>query len=82
MRQVYHYLQLIKSKKFQNYDFKNEGNLEKYKSPTPPEYQTSNIGVKMQILYGTHDVLSTPEVNSLQYIFFIIISIIILYPGC
>lgn len=70
MRQFYHYFQLMKSKKFQFYDFKNEGNLEKYNSPTPPEYQTSNIRVKMQILYGTHDLLSTPEVSSLQYLYF------------
>lgn len=37
--------------------------MEKYKSATPPEYQTSNIRVKMQILYGTHDLLSQPQVR-------------------
>ncbi|KAJ6647530.1 Lipase 3, partial [Pseudolycoriella hygida] len=61
MKQLYHYLQLINSKKFQFYDFKKEGNLAKYKSLTAPEYQTSNIKVKMQILYGTHDLVTTPE---------------------
>ncbi|XP_037052189.1 lipase 3-like [Bradysia coprophila] len=60
-RQLNHYLQLINSKKFQFYDYKSEDNLMKYKSATPPEYETSNIKVKMQILYGTHDLLSTPQ---------------------
>lgn len=61
-RQLDHYLQLINTKKFQLYDHKSEGNLAKYNSATPPEYKTSNIKVKMQILYGTHDLLITPQV--------------------
>lgn len=63
LRQFFHYLQLVNAKKFQFYDYKSEENLERYKSETPPEYRTSNINVKMQILYGTHDLLSTPEVS-------------------
>lgn len=44
------------------YDHKSQGNLAKYNSSMPPQYQTSNIRVKMQILYGTHDLLATPQV--------------------
>lgn len=41
--------------------------MAKYKFATPPEYKTSNINVKMQILYGTHDLLSTPQVSYLKH---------------
>ena len=53
-----HYAQIIKSKKFQRYDFGKEINLQKYGNENPPEYDLSQIKVKMAIATGDVDQLS------------------------
>ena len=50
-----HYAQIIKSKRFQRFDFGKEINLQKYGNEFPPEYDLSKINVKMAIATGDVD---------------------------
>lgn len=47
--------------KFQKYDYK-EDNMVMYGQPNPPEYNLSNIQVKIQAFYGSNDLVQTKEV--------------------
>uniref|UniRef100_A0A0N5B8J2 Lipase n=1 Tax=Strongyloides papillosus TaxID=174720 RepID=A0A0N5B8J2_STREA len=57
-----HWLQLIYSKKFQMYDFKNKRkNFEIYGQETAPVYDLTKINVPIIFFYGTNDFLATEE---------------------
>ena len=60
-RNLVHYGQIIKNKKFQRYDYGESENMEKYGQATPPEYDLSKISVKMAIMQGDLDQLSDVE---------------------
>ena len=57
-RNLIHYAQIIKDKKFQRFDFGKEENMKKYGTETPPEYDLSKISIKMAIMQGDLDMLS------------------------
>lgn len=59
-KQAMHFAQLIKSGKFQSYDYK-EKNMKKYGRVTPPEYKLFNINAPIAIFYGTSDNLLAVE---------------------
>lgn len=61
MHGLIHYGQLIKSKKFLQFDFGRIKNQEKYGQPTPPEFQLSNIKTPVALLHSTYDSMTLPE---------------------
>lgn len=62
-KQMLHYGQVIKSGKFRQFDYKTERNLKVYDQATPPMYNLANVRTKMQLFYGTNDMLVTQEVD-------------------
>lgn len=60
-RNLIHYAQIIKSQKFQRFDFGEEENMKKYDQATPPEYDLSNIKVQFAIGHGDLDTLADPK---------------------
>ncbi|CAI2369947.1 unnamed protein product [Moneuplotes crassus] len=62
LKSLHHFSQILNSKRFQNFDYGKEKNLEIYGDEIPPEYDFSNIyGNKIIQVYGTADLLATPE---------------------
>lgn len=59
-KQSMHFAQLIKSGKFQSYDYE-EQNIKKYGRITAPEYQLFNIKAPIALFYGTSDNLLAVE---------------------
>lgn len=59
-KQTMHFAQLIKSGKFQSFDYE-ENNIKKYGRTTPPEYKLYNIKAPIAIFYGTSDNLLAVE---------------------
>ena len=56
---IKHYYQLLKSKKFQMYDYGKEKNLEIYKTETPTLYTDyySKINIPIYLITGSKDIL-------------------------
>lgn len=59
-KQSLHFAQLIKSGKFQSFDYE-ENNIKKYRRATPPEFKLFNIKAPIAIFYGTSDNLLAVE---------------------
>ncbi|XP_057669852.1 lipase 3-like [Diorhabda carinulata] len=65
-RQVLHYCQEYNSGKFAQYDFGLMKNLVTYLSPTPPDYDLSEISTPISLIYSSNDWLSaTVDVDKL-----------------
>ncbi|EGR30195.1 hypothetical protein IMG5_138480 [Ichthyophthirius multifiliis] len=64
-RNFLHLKQLVKSQKFQKFDFGNkEKNIEIYGNETPQEYQIQNIEENVHLFYGEYDMLTVqPDIN-------------------
>lgn len=60
-KNMLHYMQLINTGLFQKYDFGFLGNILKYTSAKPPEYDVSAIRVPTVLISGSADWLSTPK---------------------
>ncbi|XP_054738906.1 lipase 3 [Anastrepha obliqua] len=61
-KQFQHFGQLIKSGKFQQYDYNSKSeNMRHYKSKTPPQYNLRNVRVPLHLFFGTRDLLMTKE---------------------
>ncbi|XP_055622615.1 lipase 3-like [Toxorhynchites rutilus septentrionalis] len=59
-KQLVHYGQLMQSKKFQQFDYKNfVTNMQRYKFGKPPEYNLSKISVPWILFYGTKDFFTS-----------------------
>lgn len=64
---VLHYLQEVKSGKFRQYDEGTAaGNIRKYGSPEPPEYDLSQLEVPVFMHYSLNDYLASSFVNFYQ----------------
>ncbi|XP_029178225.1 lipase 1-like isoform X2 [Nylanderia fulva] len=57
---VVHFVQVIQSGKFRQYDYGATKNLLIYKSMEPPEYNLSSITLPMAIYYGNNDLMLDP----------------------
>lgn len=55
-KQFKHFIQLIGSEKFAQFDYK-EGNLNFYNSSTPPDYPLNKIKATMYLYTGSYDIL-------------------------
>lgn len=65
---VVHYAQEIHSGgHFQYFDYGKQGNLQRYKQETPPQYDISNINVPIAFFYATNDWLADPNDVTLLY---------------
>ncbi|XP_055595869.1 lipase 3-like [Uranotaenia lowii] len=59
-KQLLHYGQLMQSKKFQQYDYRNPiTNAQRYKSTRVPEYDLSKIKIPFTLFYGTRDMFTS-----------------------
>lgn len=47
--------------RFQRFDYGKSENLAMYGAAKPPEYNLSNIRIKLQVIYGTNDYVARPE---------------------
>jgi hypothetical protein len=56
--------QWIKGGKFSYYDFGRSRNLQKYGSPTPPNYDLTKVTTRIVNMWGQNDWLSVPRVNT------------------
>ncbi|XP_018563475.1 lipase 3-like isoform X2 [Anoplophora glabripennis] len=54
-RQLFHYMQNVKSGIFRQYDFGEIGNLERYKTKMPPEYNLTNAVAPVALFYAERD---------------------------
>lgn len=60
-RNMVHYGQMYKAKKFQRYDYE-KNNDKKYGRPTPPEFDLGTISNKFVcLMHSDNDYLSSPE---------------------
>ncbi|XP_014204869.1 lipase 3-like [Copidosoma floridanum] len=57
---ILHYAQEIKSKRFQRYDYGDSGNMKRYNSTTPPDYDLSKIKVPIAAFWADNDWLASP----------------------
>lgn len=65
VRNVVHYVQMIRSGKFQMYDHGSQKNKEIYGQPTPPVYDVSQVNTPVTLFTGSHDWLADPyDVNT------------------
>lgn len=61
VRTVTHFLQLINSGTFRQYDFGHFSNLAHYGSLTPPDYNLSRVACPVGLFWSPADWLATPE---------------------
>uniref|UniRef100_A0A8D8Z5Q4 Gastric triacylglycerol lipase n=1 Tax=Cacopsylla melanoneura TaxID=428564 RepID=A0A8D8Z5Q4_9HEMI len=59
-RVLVHYGQLIKSRKFRQYDY-GKVNSDRYNATEPPEYNISAVSTKVALFYSTNDALSVEQ---------------------
>ncbi|KAF2901737.1 hypothetical protein ILUMI_04465 [Ignelater luminosus] len=59
VKTVTHISQLLKSEEFQQFDYGEEGNLKKYRSEKPPQYDLSKLRVPIYLIRSDNDNLST-----------------------
>lgn len=63
VKTIHHYAQIINSGgRFRQYDYGN-GNVVKYGSVTPPEYEVWKISLPVYMLIGNQDFLAPREVR-------------------
>ncbi|XP_069680363.1 lipase 3-like [Periplaneta americana] len=53
-----HYIQLVRSGRFRQYDYGNMENKRRYGSTSPPQYKLQNVKVPVSLHYSDHDALS------------------------
>ncbi|XP_057312925.1 gastric triacylglycerol lipase-like [Hydractinia symbiolongicarpus] len=61
VKDILHFVQLIKSKKFQRYDYGEAENLVYYNQTTPPCYDVSLMETPVALFTATNDWLADPE---------------------
>lgn len=57
LKQAIHYGQLVKNRRFSQYDYGMKINLEIYGSEEPPEYNLTNVVVPIAYYYGKTDII-------------------------
>lgn len=60
-KSVDHYAQIIRSGKFQEFDYGPVKNMEHYGQSKPADYNVKNITAPISLYYGTGDLLINPE---------------------
>lgn len=61
VKQFVHYLQIIKSGKFRQFDLGFSGNLGKYGKLTPPEYNLTAVSTPVFLHNGQNDWVIVPQ---------------------
>ncbi|XP_069676693.1 lipase 3-like [Periplaneta americana] len=56
-----HYSQLIKSGRFQQFDYGTKKNIEYYGQPSPPDYDVKKMTTPISLYYGEGDPFVNPE---------------------
>lgn len=63
-KQLVHFGQLIKSGRFQKYDYRTSANLRIYGQSEPPMYNLSKIEGNLFVYYGAKDVVTPDKVKN------------------
>lgn len=63
-KQVIHYIQIARAKRFQQFDYGPESNREVYGAESPPEYPVWEIDIPFQIVYSPKDAFFGTMVQS------------------
>lgn len=61
VRNVMHFQQGLAENRFGMYDFGPSGNLAKYGQTSPPAYRLADVDVKMALITGDNDILTSPQ---------------------
>lgn len=61
VQNINHFAQMVKTGKFQKYDYGAKDNMLKYNQTTPPVYDPSKFTVPVAMFSGTHDWLVAPS---------------------
>ncbi|KAH8022499.1 hypothetical protein HPB51_025062 [Rhipicephalus microplus] len=61
VRNIAHFSQLVKSNRFQKYDWGPTKNVATYGTPRPPAYNLANVKAPVVLYWSDGDVLSTPK---------------------
>uniref|UniRef100_V5GMQ9 Lipase n=1 Tax=Anoplophora glabripennis TaxID=217634 RepID=V5GMQ9_ANOGL len=66
MKELKHYLQLVKSGHFRQFDHGELNNLEIYKKSSPPDYDISRVTAPVALYYGKNDwLVGTADIDQL-----------------
>lgn len=57
-KQVTHYLQLVVSGFFRNFDYGTQGNIREYGTPEPPDYPLENVSAPVALFFSNTDYFS------------------------
>ncbi|XP_018563456.2 lipase 3-like isoform X2 [Anoplophora glabripennis] len=76
-RQIFHYMQCIKSGVFRQYDYGEIDNLRRYRTKTPPEYNLTKAVAPVAIFYAERDEFAT--IKGSQEIAKVLPNVILLY---
>lgn len=62
VRQLFHFLQLMKSEDFRQFDFEDETiNMNVYGSVVPPEYNLTSVSIPTYLYYSIGDLTASEE---------------------
>ncbi|CAI2350036.1 unnamed protein product [Caenorhabditis sp. 36 PRJEB53466] len=61
VKDLQHWIQLVKSQKVSKFDYGREGNLEEYGQETPPEYKLENINAPTFLYWSKDDILADTQ---------------------
>ncbi|XP_057313671.1 gastric triacylglycerol lipase-like isoform X2 [Hydractinia symbiolongicarpus] len=65
VRDVIHFAQMVRTGKFQMYDYGEVGNIQHYHQPVVPKYNVSSVNTPVVMFSGSHDWLADPyDVNN------------------
>lgn len=69
IKQLMHFGQIIKSNRFQQFDYKETANLRIYGHPQPPEYDLSALNASLFVYYGLADFTTPANVTEIIFEF-------------
>lgn len=61
MKQLFHYGQIIRDRRFCQFNYGTQRNLQIYKQPLPPSYNLKNCTAKVAIIYSENDTTVAAE---------------------
>lgn len=65
VRDVIHFAQMVRTGKFQMYDYGEVGNIQHYHQPVVPKYNVTSVNTPVVMFSGSHDWLADPyDVNN------------------
>lgn len=71
VKDLQHWIQLVKSQTVSKFDYGTDGNIIEYGQPTPPEYDLTQINTPTYLYWSRDDILAdTQDIRLINYISF------------